>query len=237
MDQDWSRSHLAAWTMGTALILAACSGSEETDANVAAQAKEFSDLFVDGFDKSRTESSRAAEIFTDAMLTYRVDPKIRRAVADMLADNLNRNFSMRFRMEDPERFLRSGAAADVGNRMIEALGLPGDTVAGATVLMFGLGWELANDRALTPDDQKALLSQAASLLGEHEVSGRGDAARQREGDTRLLTAALWLEETRLRRTDPQAMRELSDAVHRDMQRITDNDMRAHGINADGFVDR
>lgn len=237
MGRGGLQTFLAACLLGIAITLPSCSGDERTDADSAAQAEEFSDLFANGFDGSRMETSQTAEISAEAMLPYRVDPGIRREVADMLADNLNRNFSLRFQMEDPERFLRSGAAADVGNRMIEALGLPSDTVAGATVLMFGVGWELANDQALTPDDQKALLSQAISLLGDHKVSGRGDSARQREGDVRLLSAALWLEETRLRRNDRQAMRELSDAVNRDMQRITDNDMRAHRITADGFVDR
>ena len=37
--------------------------------------------------------------------------------------------------------------------------------------------------------------------------------------------------------DVLLLSELSDAVVRDMQRMTGNDMRAHRITAEGFVDR
>lgn len=60
---------------------------------------------------------------------------------------------------------------------------------------------------------------------------------QREADARLIMAGLWLEESRLRRESADQTRELSDAVQRDMKRMSGNDMRAHDIKDGGFAER
>lgn len=137
----------------------------------------------------------------------------------------------------PRIFFRSGAAGDIADRKLEALGLPTDSLAGANVLLFGLAWELANRETLTIDGQKGLLAQVNGQLNDGPMKRKGDAERQEQAEIRLQTAALWLEEERLRRNDPERMRQLSDAVQRDMKRISGNDMRAHDLGENGLVER
>lgn len=207
------------------LTLMGCSkGSEDELLNTVERA-EVAPMFAQGFeDASRVEPSRTA---------YDPDPGIRRRMSDQFARNLRRNFSLEFAMPDPEQFIRSGAASEVADRKLEALGLPINDLASASVLMFGLAWELANGEKLTPAHQQALVRQVAKQLSDRD-SGPD---LQREADARLILAALWLEESRLRRGSPDQTRELSDAVQRDMKRMSGNDMRAHDIKDGGFAER
>ena len=185
---------------------------------------EVAPIFAQGFkDASRIEPSRTA---------YDLDPGIRRRMNEQLAGNLRRNFSLEFAIPDPEHFIRSGAAVDVADRKLEALGLPINDLASATVLMFGLAWELANGEKLNTARQQALVRQV-----DKQLTDRDSADLQREADARLIMAGLWLEESRLRRESPDQTRQLSDAVQRDMKRMSGNDMRAHDIKDGGFAER
>lgn len=195
-------------------------------------AKAVAVLFSSGFKSIEEDKARIDKM----RLAYRPYSGIRRTAEQRLADNLQ-NFSLTLAMEDPGEFLRSGAAGETADRKLAALGLPPDTLAGATVLMFGLAWELANQRPLTAIDQQALLSQVDNQLKTNELRDRGDTAKQREAEIRLLTAGVWLEEARLRQGSPAQMQALSDAVQRDMLRMSGSDMRAHQIGADGFEKR
>lgn len=220
-----------------AILLAACSaGSGEDD---AANGKAVTALFAEGFDDAAAASeaeTMAAGSMKD-FLPYRFDPAIRREIARGMAENFNRNFSLRHAIPDPDRLLRSGDAAAVADRALEALGLPTHSVEGATVLLFGLAWELANAKSLTSDDRRALLIQIRGRFADHPLHRQGDADRQRDAEIRLMTAGLWLEEARLRQDDRAALRDLSDAVQRDMLRQSRTDMRAHRVGAQGFTER
>ncbi|WP_164516081.1 hypothetical protein [Sphingomonas sp. 2R-10] len=223
-------------TTAAAILLAGCSpdagNDEAVDRNAVAP------LFSAGFDDAAVSApaTKAAES-AGGVLSYRFDPAIRRQIARGLADHRNRNFSLRHAIPDPDGFLRSGDAATIADRALESLGLPLHSVDGATVLLFGLAWELANARPLTPDDQRALLAQIGERFADHALHREDDADRQREAEMRLMTAGMWLEEARLRHGDAAALRELSDAVQRDMLRQSGNDMRAHRIGAQGFTER
>lgn len=220
-----------------AMLLGACSADPAVDDGADGNA--VAGLFAEGFDEAA--ATHAPETMTVApaadLLSYRFDPAIRRQIARGMAGHRNRNFSLRHAIPDPDRFLQSGDAATVADRALEALGLPAHNVEGATVLLFGLAWELANAQSLTPDDQRALLAQTHILFADHTLHRKGDADRQRDAEIRLMTAGVWLEEARLRRGDDAAMRTLSDAVQRDMLRQSGNDMRAHRIGAQGFIGR
>jgi hypothetical protein len=214
---------LASATLG----LAGCSGENGADKPDAESARAFDSLFSAAFEE--------AEGGDDARLAYEADPGIRRASERQMASNLS-HFSLSFVMPDAAEFLRSGAAGSVADRKLAELGLPSDSLAGATVLMFGLAWELANQKQLTPDDQRALLKQVHTQLQNGPLRDLGDSARQREADARLLTVGVWLQEARLRQGSPEQMQALSDAVQKDMIRWGGNDMRAQRISADGFKD-
>lgn len=207
------------------VMLIGCSKEPAEELLNAAESAEVAPMFAQGFeDASRVEPSRTA---------YDPDPGIRRRMSDQFASNLRRNFSLEFAIPNPEQFIRSGAASEVADRKLEALGLPINDLASASVLMFGLAWELANGEKLTPGNQQALVRQVAKQLTARD-SG---SDLQREADARLIMAAVWLEESRLRRGSPDQTRELSDAVQRDMKRMSGNDMRAHDIKDEGFAER
>lgn len=210
------------------LLFAACTDDPaeepfETEEAAVAQARS---LFADGFADAGEPANSGAPT------GYAPDPAIRREAAHTLAANVRRTFSLQF-AADPEAFLRSGAAGDVADRSLEMQGLPANDLVGATVLMFGLAWELANERTLTAAQRQALLGQTRAKIDP----GSSESARQREAESRLLIAALWLEEARLRRGSPEATRQLSDAVWRDMKRLSGNDMRAHDVGESGFAER
>ncbi|MGF7147800.1 hypothetical protein FHS96_001409 [Sphingomonas zeicaulis] len=225
----------------TALLLAACSGNPtNNDASADAEQPEvqaFGALFANGFKVAEKIEPASEAAPDDGQLGYAPNAGIRRRVARQLADNHRRLFSLDFALTDAEDFFRSGAAADIADRKLEALGLPTNSLAGANVLLFGLAWELANGEALTIEGQKGLLAQVNKQLNEGPMKRKGDAERQEQAEIRLQTAALWLEEERLRRNDAQRMQQLSDAVQRDMKRISGNDMRAHKLGGDGLVER
>ena len=155
----------------------------------------------------------------------------------MVADNLSQNFSLRFAMADPDAFVRSGKVREVYRRELAARDIPGDTVAGATAPMFGIAWELANVRSLSSSDNAAILRQATDALSGDPLEQQGDEARQAQADTALTIAGLWLEEARRRALFPDQMRELSDAVQRDMMKLSGTDMRSRNITSTGFVAR
>lgn len=227
--------------LAAALALAGCSGNTSDNGALAAEepvdTRAVAALFADGFGDLGQASGRGAANRVDRSLGYTPDPAVRRSVAQQLADNLRRNFSLDFAIPDPETFLRSGAAGDIADRKLEALGFPTNGLAGPNVLMFGLAWELANGQPLTAERQRGLRAEVDRQLEDSPLRTKGHADRQREAEFRLQTAALWLEEARLRRGDADRMRQLSDAVQRDMKRMSGNDMRAHDLNPEGFVER
>jgi len=157
-------------------------------------------------------------------------------VENAMATNLGKDFSLRFAIADPEEFVRSGKVRGVWERELAARGYPADTVAGATALMFGVAWELSNSRKLSVADNAAILRQVTATLRGHQLERENDEQRQIQADIRLTAAGLWLEEAYLREPYPEQMRELSDAVHRDMSTMTSNDMRATSVTSEGFSD-
>lgn len=155
-------------------------------------------------------------------------------VEDVAAKDINKLFSLRFALADPSDFVRSGKVRAVWERELAARGYSSDTLAGATALMFGVAWELANGRRLSAADNAAILRQVTAKLRGDPLERENDEQRQIQADIRLIAAGLWLEEAYLREPHPDEMRELSDAVHRDMQKMTKNDMRATTVTAQGF---
>ena len=214
------------------LLMAGCSdASSAGEAEQAAHAASFAAAFESGFDAGLDSGPDATG------LPFERAPARTSEVEAMVADNLADNFSFRFAMAEPESFIRSGQVRDVYRRELAARNLPGDTLAGATALMFGVAWEVANGRRLSSSDNAAILRQAAAMLRADPLEQQGDDARQAQADTALTIAGLWLEEADLRRDLPDRARELSDAVNRDMARMSGTDMRSRAIAAEGFVAR
>lgn len=172
-----------------------------------------------------------------AQLAFGRSAALTAQVEAMVADNLSDNFSLPFALADPPGFVRSGQARAVYQQALAARGYSGDSLADATALMFGVAWELANGRELSPAQQAAILSQAAAKLGADWPAQRSDEERQTQADSALLIAALWLEEARLREGQPHRLSELSDAVNRNMRQLSGIDMRAHEVSAVGIVER
>lgn len=157
------------------------------------------------------------------------------ATEAMVADNLAENFSFRFLMRDPATFVRSGRVREVYQRDLAARNFPDDTVAGATALMFAVAWELANGRQLSADQNAAMLGQASGSFRNDPLEHQSDEAKQRQADIALTVAGLWLEEASNRAAHPDQMRELADAVHRDMIKLAKIDMRANKVTSDGLA--
>jgi hypothetical protein len=212
------------------LLVSGCSAASENSVEANETAAEAASLFEDGFAEARRSGIEAAEARDTS---YDSVASVRRAMSREAAENLGTNFSLDFAIPDPEEFLRSGAAAEVADRKLEALGLPLNDLASASVLLFGVAWELANAQPLTATRQRALIRQIETEL-KHS---RDPGVRRREAETRLAIAGLWLEEERLRHGSAERMRALSDAVQRDMKGLSGNDMRAHDLTEEGFVER
>ena len=150
-----------------------------------------------------------------------------------MAENVRKTFTLSTAIPDPDAFLQFGAAAEVADRKLEALGLPLNDLASASVLLFGVAWELANGQPLNAAQQRALVRQIDAELKQSSDPG----PRRREAEAQLAITGLWLEEQRLRQGSVDQMRALSDAVQRDMHKLSGNDMRAHDLTGKGFVER
>jgi hypothetical protein len=218
-------------TLPIALLLSpGCSRASEDAGQTAGVAVEAASLFESGFAEARRAGIDAAKARDTS---YEAVGSVRRAMGRETAANLRRNFSLPFAMPNPEEFVRSGAAAEAADRKLEGLGLPLNDLASASVLLFGVAWELANAQPLTEAQQRALIRQVDAELKQ----SRDPGVRRREAETRLAIAGLWLEESRLRQGSAEQMRALSDAVQRDMKGMSGNDMRAHDLTEEGFVER
>ncbi|MFV0625430.1 hypothetical protein ACBY01_15655 [Sphingomonas sp. ac-8] len=224
---------------------AGCSKLEEEDTAAEVDPTIVSSLFAEGFEggspASEARSEERAATAGDvqdlrAGIPFDRSRSLTGRVEQAAAKELDKLFSLRFALADPGDFVSSGKVRDVWERELAARGYSGDTLAGATALMFGVAWELANGRKLSAADHAAILRQVTSKLRGDPLERQGDEQRQIQADIRLITAGLWLEEAYLREPYPDQMRELSDAVQRDMQKMTKNDMRATRVTAEGFSD-
>ncbi|GEM_PF-861367 len=242
------RHHLLAGLLPLVLI-AGCSRSEEEE---EVDISLVPTLFAEGFDKvakpAGPDNSEPAQTGTSQASTTQPataeDPRagipferssgLTGRVETAMAQGLGKDFSLRFALADPGDFVRSGKARAVWQRELAARNYPADNLAGPTALMFGVAWELANGRKLTQADNAAILRQVTAKLRGDPLERQNDEQRQIQADLRLITAGLWLEEAYVRATYPDQMRELSDAVHRDMQKMSSNDMRATTITPQGF---
>ncbi|MFV0625416.1 DUF6683 family protein [Sphingomonas sp. ac-8] len=158
-------------------------------------------------------------------------------IEEGVAKRLPQMVSLRFRMDDPSRFVRTAGTRAIYRRELQSRGLPENSVSGATALFLSVGWELANGRRLSPAQNAAIFRQTASGLQSSALARQSDPRRQQEAETRLIVAALWLEEARVRGSSAGLTRELSDAVWKDMKAITRNNMRAYAVTAKGFSER
>lgn len=227
------------------LVTMGCSKSGESGQAAEIDPKIVSSLFAEGFDGGSTEDGVRWEKGADTAVDPH-DPRagipfdrsrgVTRRIEQAAAKDLDKLFSLRFALADPGDFLTSGKVRAVWERELAARGYSGETLAGATALMFGVAWELANGRKLCAADNAAILRQVTAKLRGDPLERQNDEQRQIQADIRLISAGLWLEEAYLREPYPEQMRELSDAVHRDMQKMTKNDMRATTVTAEGFSD-
>lgn len=211
-------------------MVSSCSKAADDTGPASEASAETASLFENGFSEGRRAEIDAAAARDTS---YEPTASVRRAMSRETAESLGRNFSLDFAIADPEEFVRSGAAAALADRKLETLGLPLNDLASASVLFFGLAWELANAEPLTAARQQALIRQVDRDLKHSSDPG----ARRRQAEPLLAIAGLWLEEERLRRGSTVRMRALSDAVQRDMVKISRNDMRAHDLRDEGFVER
>ena len=67
-----------------------------------------------------------------------------------MAEPARKTFTLSTAIADRDTFLQSGAAAEVADRKLEALGLPLNDLTSASVLFFGVAWELANAQRSMP---------------------------------------------------------------------------------------
>lgn len=245
-----TRHHLLAGLLPVILpmvLIAGCSRSEdeeEVDISVVPN------LFAEGFDNAApraqadTQANSGPPAQAAAAPATANDPRagipfarsgsLTGRVENAMAAGLAKDFTLRFALADPGDFIRSGKARAVWQRELAARNYSADNVAGPTALMFGVAWELANNRKLTPAEHAAILRQVTEKLRGDPLERQNDEQRQIQADLRLITAGLWLEEAYVRAPYPDQMRELSDAVHRDMQKMSTNDMRDTTITPQGF---
>lgn len=228
-----------------ALLLACCSnGSSSQDAEELTQNATFDELFELGFEEGKGEGSAAAAVDNHPARTGITSPARRaierssdrtREIEAMVAAGLTENLSARFLTPNPEEFVRSGGTREVYWRELGARNLPGDTVAGATALLYAVAWEISNGRRLSQSDHAAILAQANESLDGDISASAGTKELQERADTALTIAGLWLEEARVRASDPEQAREFSDAVRHDMLRMSGTDMRLRKVTAEGFT--
>ncbi|MGE4323168.1 MAG: hypothetical protein AB7E60_09090 [Sphingobium sp.] len=229
------------------LLLAAtgCSKFDERDNAAEADPAIVTGLFAEGFGGGSAEGTVRPEERADAAgddqdpragIPFERSRSLTGRVEQATARDIGKLLSLRFALADPADFLTSGKVRGVWERALSARGYSGDTLAGATALMFGVAWELANGRTLSAADNAAILRQVTTRLRGDPLERQNDEQRQIQADLRLITAGLWLEEAYLREPYPDQMRELSDAVHRDMRKMTNNDMRVTNVTAQGFSD-
>ncbi len=157
-------------------------------------------------------------------------------IEEGVASRLPQMVSLRFRMDDPSRFVKTAGTRAIYRRELQKRGFPENSLSGATALFLSVGWELSNGRRLSPAQNAAIFRQTSSGLQSSPLLRQSDARRQQEAEMRLIIAALWLEEARARGSSAPLTRELSDAVWRDMKKITRNDMRAYTVTGKGFTD-
>lgn len=132
--------------------------SETTGASATEQASQHGSQIADPragipFDRSRTVMAKVEEAVSK-------DP------GSLL--------SLRFALADPGDFLRFGKARTVWARELAARNYPADTVAGATALMFGVAWELANARKLFAADNAEILRQVTTKLRGDPLERQND---------------------------------------------------------------
>lgn len=234
-------------SLATALLIVAtgCSKPDERDDTGEIDVTVVSGLFGQGFDQGAAQGEAQPQAHAGAMvdssdpragIPFDRSSRLTRQVEQAAARDLGQLFSLDFAIEDPGEFLTSGRARSVWERELAARGYPADNLAGATALMFCVAWELANRRKLSAADNAAVLRQVTRRLRGDPLERENHEQRQIQADLRLIAAGLWLEEAYLRERYPDQMRELSDAVHRDMQRMTNNDMRTQTVTAEGFSD-
>lgn len=218
-------------TLSMILLLGSgCSDASEATGQDAQAAEHASLTFNGAFAEARRVNEEAAAAKDRS---YDHVASVRRAMGRQMAENVRQTFTLRSVIVDPYEFLQSGAAAELADRKLDAMGLPLNDLSSASVLLFGVAWELANAQPLNASQQRALVRQVDAQLNPSTDSG----ARRREAEAQLAVAGLWIEEQRLRQGSPDQLRALSDAVQRDMQRLSGNDMRAHDLTDKGFIER
>ncbi len=227
-----------------AAVLAGC--SKEAAAVDEATAAQFTDLFGRGFTEEKAGAGEAGAqaiaaggdgVAGDAGIRFARVFRITRDVQDALSANVPQNFSLRFMIPDPARFIESGRARERWEDEMEARNFPDDSVAGGTALLFAVGWEIANGSKLTPGQNAAILRQMQAGLRGNPLENASDAEKQVQADLRLTVAGVWLAEADLRRESAVAMRELSESVQQDLLRQSNNNMREKTVTSAGFVDR
>jgi hypothetical protein len=172
-----------------------------------------------------------------APLSYDRSGDLSGLIEEGVARRLTQMVSIQFRMKDPSHFVKTAGTRAIYRRELERRGLPENSVSGATALFLAVGWEVANGRRLTPAQNAAILRQTGEGLIKTPLARQSDARRQQESEMRLIIAALWLEEARVRAASPEQTRALADAVWKDVKTITRNDMRAYVVTSRGFVER
>ncbi|MCW2389240.1 hypothetical protein M2333_002286 [Sphingobium sp. B11D3B] len=183
-----------------------CSKSSEADNAAEIDSARVTRLFTEGFNSETTGASATEQ--TSQHGSQIADPRagipfdrsrtVTAKVEEAVSKNPGSLLSLRFALVAPGDFLRSGKARTVWARELAARSYPADTVAGATALMFGVAWELANARKLSAADNAAILRQVTTKLRGDPLERQNDERRQIQVDLRLITAGLWLEEAYLR---------------------------------------
>lgn len=227
-----------------ALLLSGCSREEDVVVDEATTA-EFTDLFGRGFSEEKAGSgeagaqaiARGGTASTDDGIRFNREFRITRDVQDALSANVPQNFSLRFTIPDPARFIEAGRAREIWEEEMKRRNFPDNSVAGGTALLFAVGWELANGSTLSAAQNAAILRQLEAGLRGNPLADAPDAQRQIQADLRLTVAGVWLGEARQREGSAVAMRELSASVHQDLVRLSNNNMRQKDVTSAGFVDR
>ena len=77
-------------------------------------------------------------------------------IEEGVASRLPQMVSLRFRMDDPSRFVKRAGTRAIYRRELQKRGFPENSLSGATALFLSVGWELSNGRRLSPAQNAAI---------------------------------------------------------------------------------
>lgn len=192
---------------------------------------------VDAYGDKPDAKKRALERLNAPTLPYSRSGKLTGQVEAAVAADIHQLVSIKPQIRNVSYFFTGGESRTNYKRELDARNFPRDSFSGATALFLAIGWELSNGQKLSAAQNAAILRQTNEMMKSTPHAKQGDAERQQQAEMRLLVAGLWVEEMQLRAGAAGQQRALSDSVWNDIKAITNNDMHAYAVTANGFSER